>query len=178
MKSKYLALLFFGVAFFACQKEPGTPTEEPVTYWGTVSVNKNGNPWTVSPSVSIHTKFENKLNLSFIEFDEYGFKKEKCGIFKVPAQPGTYSLHNTSIQVDDSLVGSSFIFRDDDVQLGYYDVLEADSSSFVTITSYDSTTKEVKGSFDIIFKVAQSPFPGAPDTIRLQNGVFHTKIAE
>lgn len=159
----------------ACQKSPSVP-EAPVVYWGTVGVNKNGVAWAASSSVSIHTKFENKLNISFIQFDKYGFKREKCGIFKIPAFAGTYPLHNTSIQVDDSLVGANFFYNDDDFLLGYYNVLEADSSSFVTIASYDTITKEVKGSFDIIFKVGQRPFPGAPDTIHMENGVFHTKV--
>lgn len=163
------------VFFYSCKKEI-TPPEEPSVYWGTVHVDKNGVPWIVSPAVSIHTKFKNTINLTFTEFDQYGFKKEKSGMFKVPAHPGTYSLHKTSIQVDDGLVGSNFFFNDDDFLLGYYDVLEADSSSFLTITSYDTVTKEMKGKFEVIFKVTQRPYPGAPDTIRLQNGVFHTKV--
>lgn len=176
MKIRYLLPLFIAIVYIACKKGVQAPPEDTNIYWGVISVNKNGTPWIALPSVRMHTRFENKLNFSFTHFDENGFKRERCGVFKVPAQPGTYSLHNTSIQVDDSLVGSTLFYTDDDLLLGYYDVLEADSSSFVTITSFDSITKEVRGNFEIIYKVSKYPFPGAPDTIRMQNGIFYTKI--
>ncbi|MBK8923611.1 MAG: hypothetical protein IPM81_19315 [Saprospirales bacterium] len=87
-------------------------------------------------------------------------------------------MNNTFIQTDDGLVGSHYFFNDDDFLLGYYDVLEADSSSFMTILSYDTVTREVKGTFEATYIVKQRPYPGAPDTIRLRNGVFHTKVLQ
>ncbi len=159
----------------SCKKGSEIP-EEQNPYWGTVTVDKNGVPWTALPSVSISPKFKDKLNFNFTQVDELGFKREKCGIIKVPAQEGAYPLSNTSIQVDDGLVGSNYFFNDYDLLLGYYDVLEADSSSFVTITSYDTLTREVKGAFEATFIVRQRPYSGAPDTIRLRNGIFHTKV--
>lgn len=173
MKLKYLFALI--VYFFSC-KEEIPPAEEAHVYWGTINVEKNGTTWVASPSVSIHSKLRDRLNLSFTSFDMYGFKNEKCSIFKVPSYPGTYVLQNTSIQENDSLIGSNYFFVDYDLILGYYNVLEADSSNFVTVLSYDTLSKEVKGTFDITFIVAQRPYAGAPDTIRLHNGVFHTKV--
>lgn len=174
MKPKYLLLLPV-LAILACKKDPPTPEKPPVT-WGTVSAEKNGVAWVASPTASLHTKFPNLLNIGFLIFDPFGFQTEDCGIVKVPAVPGTYALHETSIQENDSLVGANFFYVDYDLILGYYNVLEADSSSFITISSYDPKTGEVKGSFDILFSVAQRPFPAAPDTLRLRKGVFHTKI--
>ena len=85
---------------------------------------------------------------------------------------------NTDSQVNDSLVGASFSYWEADLALGYYTVLESDSSSFVTLTSYDPVTKELRGTFDITFIVAHRPYAGAPDTLRVRNGVFHTRVRD
>jgi hypothetical protein len=62
-----------------------------------------------------------------------------------------------------------------------YNVLEQDSLlNNITITSYDSATKEIKGTFEVSFlmdtTLNKSCNPGALDTVRVRNGEFHTKI--
>jgi hypothetical protein len=67
---------------------------------------------------------------------------------------------------------------DHDVIYGQYRILESDSSSFVTLISFDSITGEVRGTFDLTFLVEHRPFPGAPDTLRLRNGQFYTRLVD
>ena len=170
------ALCFVLLTLGACQKIY-TCGEDKIEHWGAAGAVRNGVPWIVTPQVLVSRKFPDKLNMSFADLDQCGYIKEQCSIFKVPTYPGTYPLKNSSIQTEDSIVGASYFYVNVDVITGYYPVLEADSSSFVTITSIDSVSQEIRGTFEITFKAERRPH-GAPDTIRLRKGVFHTIVLE
>jgi hypothetical protein len=62
------------------------------------------------------------------------------------------------------------------VLTGDYGIIEADSSSFVMIDSYDTVSREIKGWFDLLFTAIHKPSSDAPDTIRITKGVFHGKV--
>lgn len=101
---------------------------------------------------------------------------EIFSIVKIPFIPGTYQVYNTLIQTNDSIAGALFGYIDYDEFKGNYTILESDSSSFVTLESYDTITKEIKGRFDLTFIKDIKPYPEASDTIRFRDGYFHTKI--
>jgi hypothetical protein len=66
---------------------------------------------------------------------------------------------------------------DADQPLGGYHILESDSSTnVVSLTAYDTLSKEIKGTFNLSFIVSGRPYPSYPDTIRLKNGQFSGKI--
>lgn len=161
----------------SCNKSEKLPIE-PSPYWGEISADKNGEPWMASPYaiININLNRYDIIDLAFHFYDQYGIRRESCSLYKVPLVKGTYPVVNTPISKKDSLVGGNFFYTEDDVLYGSYDILESDSSSFVSLLSYDSIMKEVKGKFDLTFIVINKPYPDAPDTIRLRNGTFHTRI--
>lgn len=169
---KLLLLLFF---ITSCKKEPKiSPPNDP--HWGEAMAGKNGILWTATPYAAANRNVGYGLDILIDSLDEYHLLRERLSFYKVPIIPGTYLVSNTLPQTNDSLVGSALFYVDVDILYGVYDILEADSSSFITLISYDTVTKEIKGTFDVTFIASIKPYPGAPDTLRLRNGTFHTKV--
>jgi len=158
----------------ACDKTP--PVEDDSPYWGTTDAMINGEQWSGEPFSFVNINHGNGYEIIIDSLDKYGIRRASLSFSKVPFQPGQYPLTNTFPQTDDGLVGAHYFVLDDDVILGNYAVLESDSSSFITLTSYDSISKELKGVFDITFIVDNRPNASYPDTIRFRNGQFHTRL--
>lgn len=173
MKNHFASLIFF-LLIASCGKEYQEPTISP--YWGEVTVEKNDVLWKGKPYAAVNKKFSDRLDIIIDSLDENGLVWEALSFYKVPSRSGTYRIFDTTSQEQDSLVGSRFYYVEVDILYGVYIVLEADSSSFITLTSYDTVSKEVKGTFDVTFIKGVKPYPDAPDTIRLRNGNFHTKV--
>lgn len=161
----------------SCGKEPKEP-QQIGPHWGEVTTEKNENLWKATAYAAVNNKLADRLDILIDSLDENNFNRERLSFYKVPSVPGTYTVFNSSSQVNDSLVGSRFFYVEVDILYGVYKILEADSSSFITLTSYDPVSREVKGTFDVTFIKEIKPYPNAPDTIRLRNGKFHTKVIE
>jgi len=74
-------------------------------------------------------------------------------------------------------VGALYTYKEDDVALADDRVSDTDTTNYIELLSYDSLTKEIKGTFNLRFKVlAKNPSLIAPDSVVLRNGKFHTKI--
>ncbi len=160
----------------ACYRTP--PPEDNSPYWGTTEAIKNGTPWVGEPFSFVNINHGKGLEIIIDSVYTSGFRKESLSFSKVPFQPGKSPLVNTFPQTDDGLAGAHYFILEDDIILGNYTVLESDSSSFITLTSYDSTSKELKGIFDITFIVDHRPNASYPDTIRFRNGRFHTRLKD
>ncbi|MBK7938463.1 MAG: hypothetical protein IPJ82_15890 [Lewinellaceae bacterium] len=168
-------LLLFVFFISSCKKEQKTPQQQ-YPYWGEVTLVKNGNTWKGQPFAATNKKLVDRLDIIIDSLDIYGNSWEALSFYKVPRLPGMYRVFNTTSQKQDSLVGSAFYYLEADILYGVYDILEVDSSSFITLISYDTVTKEIKGTFDVTFIAGIKPYPSAPDTLRLRNGTFHTKV--
>lgn len=175
MKNLFIPICF-GILLFGCKKtqEPVPPV--PDAYFGTSTVQKNGATWTCSPYAGNQFNLPNHIFLEFDSIDNLGIIREACYVGKVPLIIGTYPVENSFPNPDISKLDAFFQYRDGDYGYGKYDILKSDSSSFVTLSSYDAATGAVTGTFDLTFIAVYLPYPLAPDTIRLRNGVFHTKI--
>ena len=176
---KYVLFSFIAITLCAsCKKDPVTPIfTKPYPYWGEASATINGKLWTAQPSATVNYIHGHGWD---IEIDSFysGILRQALGIYKVPFTPGTYPVINTFPQEDDSMVGGDLGYWTADQADGRYTILESDSSSFVTMQSYDSITKELRGTFDLTFIVFHRPYPSSPDTLRVRNGVFHTKVRD
>ncbi|MDP1813484.1 MAG: hypothetical protein Q8K92_03465 [Leadbetterella sp.] len=163
-----LALIFSG-----CDKTDPPVDNSP--YWGTCSAIVNGENWEGDPVAGVNINHGNGVDLIIDSLDKYGIKRSVLGIMKVPLKIGTYPIVVTTPQVNDGKVGAINAPLEDDIVLGYYKVLELDSSSYITLTSYDSVSNEISGIFDITFLKEQG---GSlyPDTLRFRDGQFHTKV--
>ncbi len=173
--SSCLFLILIVLILNNCTQEPDTNIHNP-PYWGEASVIKNGVAWTGKPLASININHGKTIEMQIDSVDRHNFALEGCSLIKVPFEPGTYPLVNTDARINDGLVGASYNFMDYDVIMAYYLVAESDSSSFITVTSYDSLSGDIRGSFDATFAVYGRHDKSYPDTIRLRNGRFHTRI--
>lgn len=159
----------------SCEKEPQPPQQEG-PWWGEAAAEKNGIQWEGSPYAVVSKNFPDRLTIFLDSLDKNSLRREQLSFYRVPLIGGTYPVLDAPPQVEDSLVRSTLYYVEVDVLYGVYKILEADSSSFITITSYDSVSKEVKGTFDVTFITEIKPYASAPDTIRMRNGTFHTKV--
>lgn len=159
----------------SCEKESQT-SEQEGPWWGEAAAEKNGNPWEGNPYAVTSKNFPDRLDIFLDSLDGNNLPREALSFYEVPLVSGTYPVLDAPPQVKDSLVRSKFYYLEVDILYGVYKILEADSSSFITITSYDSVSKEVKGTFDVTFITEIKPYSSAPDTIRMRNGAFHTKV--
>lgn len=176
MKRSHILLIIIFLISGSCRKTADEPLD-PSPYWGFASASKNGLPWLGKGWALPNRNITKPLLDIFVDsLNKYEMALEGCSFVKVPSEPGTYPLVNTDINVDDGLVGASYAFMDYDVIMAYYLVAESDSSSFLTVTSYDSLSGEVRGSFEATFAVYGRHDKSYPDTIRLRNGQFHTRI--
>ena len=132
--------------------------------------------------------FPGKLNLETIYSISDNVQRKAFGVHNIPLQVGHYTISRieTGNQVCDSnILIASFAtsVSDGDVQGDYYLPTE-NEDNFVSVASYNETTGEVTGTFQITFVIEledEPPFktdPNAPDTIRLTQGQFSAVIRE
>lgn len=170
MKAYQIAFILL-VLLAACSKEP-EPEPPAGPWWGETTALENGMNWNGSPFAIFDKKDSSRMSIQ-IDSLKYGYFRCKNLYFsKVPVYPGTYIIDRSV----DTLIGSKYFYLDHDVLYGVYIVLESDTTNAITISSYDSVSREIKGSFNVTFVPEHLPYPGAPDTIRFRNGQFHTKI--
>ena len=171
----YAWAILTSVTIISCKKEnTGETPKFPPNYWGEASAQKNGIIWKAAPVCQ--TNFNNN-NTSTIEIDSFingSFLTESLMFQEVPLAIGTYDVFK-STGVDNGVLDSHLYFWESDVPLGLYHVLEGFPNQ-LTISSYDTTSKEIKGAFTLTLLVDHRPYPGAPDTIRFTNGQFHGRL--
>lgn len=157
--------------FFASCKKPVDPID-PFEYSGEASAFKNGVIWTGSTYGSISN------NSIWVTIDSIPYiGVEALTIAKIPLTPGTYPVYY-SLEPNDSLVTALFSYVNYDDYWEDYIILEADSSSFMTLESYDTITREVNGKFDLTFIKKHGSNSDYPDTIRFREGIFNTKLID
>jgi len=133
----------------SCSKETIEAILEPSPYWGTISVLQNGLSWSAEPYAYITVNQNNSLGVKADVLNVNGIRKESISFIKIPFSLGTYPVVNTDARDDDGLVGAGFWHVDHDVIHSSYKILESDSSSFVTLTNYDTISQEIRGHFDL-----------------------------
>ena len=91
-----------------------------------------------------------------------------------------YDRGDVTKPFDPNKVMSTFftLSNDGDVVCHVFHVLEKDSfNNWVRITKYNEKTKEFSGEFSVTYiKTEECATFSYPDTIRIRNRVFHTKI--
>lgn len=92
---------------------------------------------------------------------------------------------NYSTPIIEHLSSTYSTLRDDgDVLCDFYHIFEPDSlQNFIIITYFNPQTKEIRGKFQATYLIDSNRVatigkcrPDAPDTIRIKNGEFSTKI--
>jgi len=168
------ALIFIG-----CKKDP-----DKGNYYGTASATFNGKTWQSGKVRCIVAKQcgNGKLGFQFQVYNQYNELREEMIFFKIPVAIGTYTINpknfNDPLCKDTIPIGSYHTLQSDgDVLLDSYYVILS-SNNYFTINNYNESTKELRGKFEVTFKIFDRQDPDSPDTIRVTNGSFNTKILE
>ncbi len=176
MKYIYVCLLMFIVA---CNKN-----NEEFKYFGTATALFNGKTWKASKvRCSINYPcYKGKLGFSFYVYNNKGLLRESLIFQKIPAVKGKYILgpvnYNDPLCQDTTAKSGYVTAQDDgDVLLDSYNAIPS-TNNFFTIEDYNERTKELRGSFAVTFKIFSRQDPNSPDTIRVTNGKFYTRILE
>ena len=175
-----LKLVSFCIFIFAkCKKD--IPEEQ---YFGYAKAEINGTIVNFNKvRGNLLYNLEDSLALNFEKWDGL-ILKEAISIQKIYKRTNLpqriYKYDYTAIRIE-KLSSSYYTLRDDgDVLCDIYNVHEPDSlQNYITITSYNSQTKEIRGTFQATYLIDPTRSkcrPGAPDTIRIKNGEFNTKI--
>ncbi|MDQ6758199.1 MAG: hypothetical protein M3004_14850 [Bacteroidota bacterium] len=165
--------------FAKCKKNP--PEEQ---YYGYAKAEINGTMINFNKVKGILLyALEDSIALSFERWDGL-ILRESISILKIfkgtNAAQRIYK-YDYSVNRLARLSSGYYTFRDDgDVGCDTYNIYEPDSSqNKIIITSFNSQTKEIKGTFQATYLIDQTRPKcrlSAPDTIRIRNGEFYTKI--
>ncbi len=190
MKKKHFLyfILFF---LFSCKKESNTLVSK--YWWGEVTgVTLNGSSWPSQKDWNIKIagrKFDTTANCNFragsvliATYQGNDLWRETIGIGAIPLKVGKFIFTNNdpiNNLPGTCLLGATLFLStaDGDADVGDY-VSTTGIESSVTISSYDTITSEVRGSFDITFvkKYRSSDYyTNYTDTVRFNNGQFHTR---
>lgn len=179
MKKAVIISCFLIFIFATCKKDP---LEE--KYFGYAKAELNG---TVVNFNKVHGALfynsEDSPSVSLERWDGLVLKESITimKMFKVTNIAQRIHKYDYTVARLVKLSSAYDTFRDDgDVGCDKYNVYEPDSlQNYITITSFNSQTKEIKGTFQATYLIDQSRpkcRTTAPDTIRIRNGEFYTKI--
>lgn len=175
MKIFNIICLGLSLIFFSCKKEnPGENPKLSPNHWGESSAQKNGLSWTADPVCWIDIVDHSTMHIELDSTINGYFLTESLSFHEVPAMTGSYDI-SKSAGSPNGEADAYLYFWESDVPLGLYHVLEGHPNQ-LTISSFDTTSKEIKGSFTLTLLVDHRPYPGAPDTIRFTNGQFHGRL--
>jgi hypothetical protein len=165
--------------FIACKKN-----KNEFKYFGSASATMNGRTWnagTVRCVINIPC-YKGKLGFGFKVYNQQGFLRESLIFSKIPIKKGNFLLssknYNDVTCIDTLPTSEYFTAQDDgDVLLDSYNAIPSPDNYF-TIEDYNERTKELRGSFAVAFKIVLRGAVDAPDTIRVTNGKFYTKVLD
>jgi hypothetical protein len=179
MKNALKILIVALLVISSCKKDKSDPN-----YFGNASMALNGKNWVSSKVRCVvlknNTCNPNFLSLSFEVFSSDGFRRESFGFGHIFKELKTYYLAPTdfsNLSCKDSLPSCTYytIGADGDVVLDVYNTLP-NSGSFIRIDKFNNDTKELEGIFSVDLLVHTKYNTNSPDTLRVRNGKFYTKI--
>lgn len=175
---RYIIVLFisFGILGLKCKKDPYADI-----YFGNGNATVNGNTIYFNKArANLINSNPDSISIG-LEKWEGGIKKEGISFFRVKVSNNIPQTTHKAVNGLNLLISNYVtVIADGDVVCDFYNILEADSAqNYITITSYNSTTKEIRGIFQGTYLIDPNRTkcnPAAPDTIRIRNGEFYTKI--
>ncbi len=170
-------ILFIIGLFFLAGCEKGLES------FGFARATFNNNEWRAD---QVRCRRDNKcfnryIGLELKKINKRGYIRETLTLSFYPIQ-GPQKLYKVSTRPlgcsNDSLRISGYYKHTDDgdVVSHFYELLESENN-YVTITNYNENNKTISGNFNLTFILDNYPnAPDKPDTIRVTNGEFYTKI--
>jgi hypothetical protein len=190
-----IRILLLATLLAGCRKD-----SEPAVsrlHWGEIAGEVNGEPFTRFMSVggpysyeiygvsgydiSSHPCNDSTFSVMVSRLNGQGYSRDQLALAKIPRRPGTYRLAGTPANcATDPSASASFSthLADGDVVNSHYRTLLSEDH-WVTVQVYDAASGQVNGTFAVtqVLDERVAPMvPAYPDTIRLRNMVFHTKL--
>jgi hypothetical protein len=185
MKNFLLPVLLCTFAFSTCKKDKAAPEGN---YFGYAKAEINGVSVNYNKANgALLYNLNDSISLNFEKWDG-SVLKESISIQKI--YKGTnlsqriYKYDYTETRIK-KLSSGYYTLRDDgDVVCDLYNIYEPDSlQNYIIISSYNPQTKEIRGTFQATYLIDSARVATigkcratAPDTIRIRNGEFYTKI--
>jgi hypothetical protein len=176
MRYLIVLLVAFGILGLKCKKDPYADI-----YFGNGEAIINGNTINFNKArANLINSNPDSISIG-LERWEGGIKKEGISFFRAKVSNNSpQTTHKNVISLNLLISNYVTVIADGDVVCDFYNIFEPDSiQNNITITSYNSTTKEIRGIFQGTYLIDPTRVkcnPAAPDTIRIRNGEFYTKI--
>lgn len=153
-------------------------------YWGSASVQFNGNSWVAEKVRCSNVSNCLPMKMFHLQLNKYsieGFLRESIVFTRIPLQEGRHELE-LNLTENNCSSGPHVLYATSgdhgDVNKDIYQ-LDGTFNNYIDISRYDEKSGELKGRFDLLLIVRPPKFDAlAPDTVRLANGVFHTKLLD
>lgn len=178
MKIYLIAVFLFIFIFAKCKKDKDDQAGQ---FYGYAKATANGN-W-VNFNKARAWFFNNNIDSVSVLFERWdgSLRREVISFGPMIKAINMPQRIKKAIFGSSTLTSSYTTVRDDgDVLCDVYHIYEPDSlQNFITITAFDPQTKEIRGTFQATFLIDPiriKCMPTAPDTIRIRNGEFYTKI--
>lgn len=179
VKSIALTCILFLIAVFFCLCK-----KQKLEFWGTASVQFNGSNWVaekVRCSNASNCLPRKMFHLQLNKYSIEGFLRESIVFTRIPLQEGRHELELNLTENNCSSGPQALYATSGDHGDVNKDIYQLDSTfnNYIDISRYDEKSGELKGRFDLLLIVRPPKFDArAPDTVRLTNGVFHTKLLD
>ena len=149
---------------------------------GEAEVLLNGELW--SPQIAraaTEECFENRIGIVLEYYNDAGIRNKSLSIANIPLADARYVIQDlplTGQSCSQDIVYGLFSLPigDGDIVGDYYTPIK-DANNYITITSYDTRKREIRGTFEI--SLAYNELEGygrkvldAPDTVRFTEGEF------
>ena len=140
----------------------------------------NGERWEAKGNFTYNLPYNIGLDVRFEVYNNSGELREKLLLYKVPLEVGNHILSETTVDLQDNLVGAVYrTFSDDgDVIKDSYRLYNP-SENTVVITEADTTKNILKGEVNATFLVDPLDREDTDiDTIRIENGLFEITLRD
>jgi hypothetical protein len=178
MKTHILITCFFIFIFAKCKKDNNDPGGQ---YYGYAKAIVNGNLLTFN--IARAGFFNNNPDSVGVIFEQWdGLIAKEVVSFGPMVKTILLNQKIFKAVNGGSILTSNYsTLRDDgDVLCDFYNIYEPDSlQNFITITSFNTQTKEIRGTFQATYIIDTTRLKcrlSAPDILLIRNGEFYTKI--
>ncbi|MCB0528021.1 MAG: hypothetical protein KDC65_06070, partial [Saprospiraceae bacterium] len=118
---------------------------------------------------------EGSFSLTLTVRNQYGILLQSLNFADIPFNKGSYVLVKDIITFD-GLSNAFFGYREADLILKAYYVVEQDSTNFFSVDSLDAETGKVSGRFSVTMSHFQAPTPAYPDTLYIRDGWYEATV--
>ncbi|MCY7359077.1 MAG: hypothetical protein LH609_16780 [Rudanella sp.] len=177
-----LLLSLLPYCFYGCLSRvvsPEPPNPYSADYWGTISALRNGKALQ-NPRIWAATRTpcnEHAFDIFIAEFNDRGEELVTFTLANIPQKACTLNQFRADYKnlfCKTDTLGSALTAK---VQAGFEGTYKpSPRGNQLVIATFDSVRREITGTFTLRLGIDQKQSASAPDSIKIQQGTFHTKL--